>query len=329
MRLSNVICVIFIIIALLSPLFIATQTYLLHIIILILFFATLAQSWNLLAAYAGQPSLGQALFFGMGAYTVGLLTLYDAYFRTNPWPALILGGLVASLIGLAVGAICFRLRGPYFALATLAATEITRLIVLNSDFTKGAIGIIIPVPPSVSTPFFTISFHEKLPYYYITFALMIISFYIVYLLSKSRYGLLMQSIKDDEDAAMTLGVNTFRLKLFVIFVSSFIAGVTGSLYAIYIGFIDPSMEPGGVLTLFTSIEPVIITVMGGPGTIIGSLVGSLLRVGGGEYLRILFGWRAGMDLIVFGILFILIFFYVRKGIWGFIKTKIKPLRGAT
>ena len=314
---------IMIAIALVAPSLIATQTYLLHVIILILLFATLAQTWNLLASYAGQASLGQALFFGMGAYTVGLLTLYTEYFRTNPLPALILGGFVASLLGLGVGAVCFRLRGPYFALATLAATEIARLIILNTDFTKGAIGIIISAPPSIVTPFFVINFHEKLPYYYIALSLMITSFYVVYILSKSRYGLLLQSIRDDEDAAMTLGVNTFRLKLFTIFVSGFIAGVTGSLYAVYIGFIDPSMEPGGVLTLFTSIEPVIITVLGGAGTIIGPLIGSLLRVGGGEYLRILFGWRAGMDLIVFGVLFILIFFYARKGIWGSIKTKIR------
>jgi len=320
--LKTIITVALLIIALIAPLPIAAQTYLLHIIVLIFLFSALAQSWNLLAGYAGQPSLGHALFFGMGAYTTGLLTLHTEYFKINPWPSLILGGFVGALLGIAIGAVCFRLRGPYFALATLAATEVARLLVMNSDFTNGAIGITIRVPPPISTPFFTINFTEKLPYYYFSLIIVIVSFYVVYVLSKSRYGLLLRSIKDDEDAAMTLGVNAFRLKLFTMFISGFIAGVIGALYAIYISYIDPSLEPGGVLTLFTSIEPVLITIIGGAATIIGPFIGSVIRIGVGEYLRVLFGWRAGMDLIFFGLIFLIIFFLARKGIWGVIKSRI-------
>jgi branched-chain amino acid transport system permease protein len=321
--LRTILLIALIIIALIAPLQIAAQTYLLHIIVLIFLFAALAQSWNLLAGYAGQPSLGHALFFGMGAYTAGILTLHTEYFKTNPWPSLILGGFVGALLGIAIGAVCFRLRGPYFALATLAATEVARLIVMNSEFTNGAIGITIRVPPPITTTFFTIDFTEKLPYYYITLVIMILSFYAVYTLSKSRYGLLLRSIRDDEDAAMTLGVNAFRLKLFTMFISGFIAGVVGSLYAIYISYIDPAMDPGGVLTLFTSIEPVLITIIGGAATVIGPLIGSVIRVGVGEYLRVIFGWRAGMDLIFFGLIFLIIFFLARKGIWGLIRSRIK------
>ncbi len=320
---KNISIIIITIIALTAPYFIVSQTYLLHLLVLVFIFATLAQSWNLLAGYVGQPSLGHALFFGMGGYTLGLLTLYIEYFKNNPWPALILGGFVGALLGLAIGAMCFRLRGPYFALATLAATEVVRLIVMNSEFTLGARGIVIRLPPSISTPFFVIDFSEKLPYYYISFITMIASFYVVNILSKSRYGLLLQSIREDEDAAMTLGVNAFKLKILAMFISSFIAGVAGALYAVYVGYIDPSMDPGGVLTLFTSIEPVLISIIGGVGTIIGPLIGSIIRVVVGEYLRVSFGWRAGMDLIVFGALFMLIFFLSRKGIWGIVKTRIK------
>mgnify|MGYP000148856067 CR=1 FL=1 len=320
---TTILLIILTIIALIAPLPIAAQTYLLHIIVLIFLFAVLAQCWNLLAGFAGQPSLGHALFFGMGAYTTGLLTLHTEYFKINPWPSLILGGFVGALLGVAIGAICFRLRGPYFALATLAATEVARLIVMNSDFTNGAIGITIRVPPPISTPFFTIDFTEKLPYYYITLIIMIVSFYVVYALTRSRYGLLLRSIRDDEDAAMTLGVNAFRLKLFTMFISGFMAGVIGSLYAIYISYIDPAMDPGGVLTLFTSIEPVLITIIGGAATIIGPFMGSVIRVGVGEYLRVLFGWRAGMDLIFFGLMFLIFFFLARQGIWGVIRSRLK------
>lgn len=311
-----------VIIAMIIAPFIASQTYIMHILIIIFIFATLSQSWNLLAGYAGQISVGHATFFGMGAYTLGLLTLYLTYFRNNPWPALILGGFVASLVGLALGIICFRLRGPFFALATLAATEVIRLIIMNTEFTKGAIGIIIPTPPSISTPFFIIDFREKLPYYYISLIMMLISFYIVYLISNSRYGLLLQSIRDDEDAAISLGVNSFKLKLLTIFISGFIGGVAGALYAVYISYIDPALDPGGVLTFFTSIDPILISVIGGMGTIIGPFLGAVLRFGVGEYLRMTFGWRAGMDLIVFGVLFMIIFLIAPEGIWGFIKLRV-------
>jgi len=320
---QNILLIILTIIALVAPTQFATNTYLLHVMVLIFLFAALAQSWNLLAGYAGQPSLGHALFFGMGAYTTGILTLHTQYFKINPWPSLILGGFVGALLGVALGAICFRLRGPYFALATISATEVVRLIVMNSEFTGGALGITIRVPPPISTPFFTIDFSEKLPYYYITFILMIVFFYVVYSISNSRYGLLLRSIRDDEDAAMTLGVNAFRLKLFTMFISGFMAGVLGALYAIYISYIDPSLDPGGVLTLFTSIEPVIITIIGGAATIIGPFIGSVIRIGVGEYLRVIFGWRAGMDLIFVGFIFLLVFFLARKGIWGLIRSRIK------
>jgi branched-chain amino acid transport system permease protein len=324
--LKAILTIVLIIIALIAPCFIAGQTYLLHVIILIIIFATLAQSWNLTAGYAGQSSLGHAAFFGMGAYTVGILTLYIEFFRLSPLSGSILGGVIGSLIGLAIGFICFRLRGPYFALATLATTEVIRLIVGNTAFTGGALGISIARSQPLITPLFVIEFTEKLPYYYISLILMIASFYVVYVLSKSRYGLLLQSIREDEDASNSLGVNSFRLKLLAIFISSFIAGVAGGLYAVYISYIDPSMEPGGVLTLFTSIEPILITIIGGAGTILGPLIGSLIRVGVGEYLRVLFGWRAGMDLVVFGALFIIIFFLARKGIWGLLKAKIRFIK---
>ncbi|MEM3565285.1 MAG: branched-chain amino acid ABC transporter permease [Candidatus Bathyarchaeia archaeon] len=318
--------IILILIALAAPIFVAHQTYLMHMLILILLFATLAQSWNLLSGFAGQSSLGHAAFFGMGAYTVGLLTFYVDYFEASPWLGIILGGAVGSLIGLAIGAVCFRVRGPYFALATLASTEVIRLVVLNTEFTQGALGISIPRPASVSTPFFVINFAEKLPYYYISFILLLVSFFVVSYISKSRYGLLLQSIREDEDAASTLGVNPFRLKMLAMLVSGFIAGTVGALYAVYISYIDPSMEPGGVLSLFTSIEPVLITVIGGAQTIIGPAVGSVIRIGVGEYLRVSFGFRAGMDLVVFGAVFILIFFLARKGIWGLLKAKLSFLK---
>jgi branched-chain amino acid transport system permease protein len=286
-------------------------------------FAVFAQSWNLLAGYAGQPSLGQALFLGMGAYTTGLLALYVDYFKTNLWLTIFAGAVVSSLIGLALGVICFRLRGPYFALATIAGMEIVRLSILYSEFTRGGYGIIIPVPPPITTSLFTIDFVEKIPFYYIALVIAIVSYAIVYFISKSGYGLMLQSIKEDEEAASSLGVNPFRLKLFVMAISGFICGIMGAFYAIYIGFIDPNMEAGGVLSLFTSIDAIIMTIIGGVGTIFGPFIGSLLKIALGEYLRVSFGWRAGVDIVIFGIFFIIIYLFAPKGIWGTLKLKYK------
>ncbi|MEM1586899.1 MAG: branched-chain amino acid ABC transporter permease [Candidatus Bathyarchaeia archaeon] len=319
---KNTLLLVFVIVAVIAPYFIAAQTYLIHVLTLVLLFAAFSQTWNLLSGYAGQPSLGHAAYFGIGAYTMGLLTFYTEFFKVNPWPALFIGGITGALIGLAIGAICFRLRGPYFALATLATTEVIRLLVLNSEFTRGGLGIIIPSPPPTSLLSLTIDFHEKLPFYYISLVIAIVIFSLIYAISKSRYGLMFQAIREDEDAAMTLGVNAYRIKLLAMFICSFASGFIGALYAIYISYIDPSMEPGGVLSLFTSIDPVLITIIGGAGTIIGPLIGSFIRIGAGEYLRVTFGFKAGMDLILFGAIFMIIFFFARKGIWGLIKEKI-------
>ncbi|MEM2320888.1 MAG: branched-chain amino acid ABC transporter permease [Candidatus Bathyarchaeia archaeon] len=309
-----------ILLGLIVPLIIQEQSYILHLFILTFLYAFFAQSWNILMGFAGQASLGQALFFGMGSYTVGLLVLHlPHYFKGSNliWLGIIIGGAIALLVGLAIGIITFRIRGPYFALATIASLEIVRLIFLYTEnFTQGGIGIIIPHPPEITTPFFIIDFIEKIPHYYITFFMLLISCIIVYILSKSKYGLLFLSIKEDEDAASSLGVNSFRIRLLAMAISGFIAGIAGAYYAIYMGFIDPSFEPGGVLTLFTSVDAIIICLIGGIGTVPGPFIGALIKVMVGEYLRVSFGWKSGVDLVIFGALLIIFYLFVPKGISG-------------
>ncbi|MEM2273043.1 MAG: branched-chain amino acid ABC transporter permease [Candidatus Bathyarchaeia archaeon] len=308
-----------ILLGLVIPVFIQEQSYILHLFVLTFLFALFAQSWNILMGFAGQASLGQALFFGMGSYSVGLLVLHlPHYFKSSLiWSGIIIGGAIALLVGLAIGIITLRIRGPYFALTTIASLEIVRLIFLYTEnFTQGGYGIVIPHPPQVTTPFFTIDFIEKIPHYYITFFMLLASCIVVSMLSKSKYGLLFLSIKEDEDAAASLGVNSFKVRLLAMAVSGFIAGIAGAYYAIYVGFIDPNFEPGGVLTLFTSVDAVIMCLIGGIGTALGPLIGALVKVMLGEYLRIAFGWRSGIDLIIFGVLLIIFYLFVPKGIWG-------------
>lgn len=309
-----------ILLGLVIPLLLQGQPYILHLFVLTFLFAFFAQSWNVLMGFAGQASLGQALFFGMGSYTVGLLVLHlPHYFKGSNliWLGIIAGGAIALLVGLAIGVVTFRIRGPYFALATIASLEIVRLVFLYAeDFTQGGYGIVIPHPPEFVTPFFVIDFIEKIPHYYIAFFMLLLSCIVVHMLSKSKYGLLFLSIKEDEDAASSLGVNSFKIRLLAMAISGFIAGIAGAYYAIYVGFIDPNFEPGGVLTLFTSVDAIIMCLIGGIGTVLGPFIGAAIKIMFGEYLRISFGWRSGVDLVIFGSLLIVFYLFIPKGIWG-------------
>jgi branched-chain amino acid transport system permease protein len=282
-------------------------------------FASFGQCWNLLAGFAGQPSLGQNLFFGLGAYTSALLVYYFEFFKANPWPTLFIGGFVSLVLGVSLGTICFRLRGAYFALATLAAAEIARLIILNWDLTLAGLGVMIPVPPKIEFMGFAIDFRSKVPYYYISLIIMLVTFYLTHITTKSRFGFKLLTIREDEDAASTLGVNPFRLKLFAMVISSAICGILGALYAPFISYVDASGDPGGVLSSSMGLDAVIVGILGGMGTVLGPLIGGIIRIGLGEILRITFGWGAGMDQLVFGVIFVLCIISLRGGIWGTVR----------
>lgn len=318
------IILLLLLIAILLPIFIGEQTYIMHILIIIFIFASVVQSWNILSGFAGQISLGHNVFFGIGAYTLALLVYYTKFFKANPWPALILGGIISVIIaGLPIGAICFRLRGIYFVFATLASSEIIRLIVLNTEFTLGGLGVIIPVPPKVQVGGFLIDFRSKIPYYYMALVLMLITFLVTYLIMKSSIGFKLLLIREDEDTAASVGVNSFLLKLFAMSISSFFAGVAGALYAQYISYIDPSPEPGGVLATLTGLDVIITGMLGGMGTIMGPLIGSLIRYPLGEFLRVSFGFSAGVDLLIFGVVLIVVILLCPGGIWKYISGKFQ------
>lgn len=313
---STVAILILTCLAFLMPIFIGHQSYIMHILVIMLIFASFGQCWNLLAGFAGQPSLGQNLFFGLGAYTSALLIYYIDFFKANPWPTLIIGGFISLIVGAFLGAVCFRLRGAYFALATLAAAEVVRLIILNWDLTLAGLGVMIPVPPKIELMGFIIDFRSKVPYYYISLIITLATFYVTHIITKSRVGFKLLTIREDEDAASTLGVNPFRLKLFAMAVSSIICGMLGALYAPFISYVDASADPGGVLSSSMGVDAVIIGMLGGMGTVLGPLIGGIIRIGLGEILRITFGWGAGMDQLLFGVILVLCITSLRGGIWG-------------
>ncbi|MEW6275876.1 MAG: branched-chain amino acid ABC transporter permease [Bacillota bacterium] len=284
------------VVALVLPL-ILRDPYPQHILIMILIWATLGTAWNLLGGYAGQVSFGHAAFFGLGAYSAGLLFFH---LKISTWWGLLLGPLVATAVAVPIGLICFRLRGPYFALATLALGEIFRLVFTNwVSFTRGAQGILI-----LST------FPTKVPYYYIALAIWGLAMFTLNRLINSKLGYYFVSIREDQDAAESLGIPTTRYKMYALLPSAFLAGLTGAFYMNYIAFIDPHV----VFSLGDiSVMVILVVMMGGVANPWGAPVGAAIYIALNEIFR---AWLGSANVLAFGILVCLVILFLPNGVMG-------------
>lgn len=240
-----------------------------HLMILVLMWVVIGSAWNLIAGYTGQVSFGDAAFFGTGAYTAGLLVTHLGW---SAWWGLLLGGITAVIIALPFGWICFKLRGAYFALATLALNEIMRhSATIAEDFTGGMVGVLIMQ-----------TFVSKLPYYYIALALAVTSIASVKFVMNSKWGYYFLSIREDQDAAESLGINTHFYKMISLVIAAWLTGVAGALYMNYMGFIDPHV----VFSLHDiSIMAILVGIVGGVGTMYGPAVGAFVMVALQEMFR--------------------------------------------
>jgi branched-chain amino acid transport system permease protein len=286
----------FILIAVLVPVFIKAP-YQLHILILIIIWSIIGTSWNLLGGYAGQVSFGHAAFFGLGAYSAGLLNLH---YGLSPWWGILLGPVVAALAALPIGLICFRLRGPYFALAMLALGEIFRLVFLNiTSFTNGAKGILI-MPAIINKTF----------YYYTGLGMLAITLLATYLIVNSKIGYYLVSIREDQDAATSLGIPTTLYKNLALLPSAFFTGLAGAFYMNYVAFIDPNI----VFNLTNvSVMVILVVMLGGVATTWGPTIGAAIYIFLGELFRTTLG---SANVLIFGILVCVIIMFLPNGIAG-------------
>ena len=273
--------------------------YILHMLILVLMWVVLGQSWNLLGGYTGQVSFGHAAFFGIGAYTAGILIKGGAPPATA-WVGLFLGGVTAAIAAALIGWICFRLRGPYFALSVLALAEVLRLVAVNwKELTNGAEGILL-IP----------AFNTKAYYYYIILAIAVLNFAVIHYVMRSRLGYYFLAIREDQDAAESLGIDPTRYKLYSLLISAFFTGVAGAFYMNYLGFIDP----GIVFSIHDiSIMMILVTMLGGVATASGPAVGAVLYILVSEIFRV---WLKSGHLVFFGILIIILIVFFPNGIVG-------------
>ncbi len=271
--------------------------YLHHLLILTLMWSIMGMAWNLLGGFTGQVSFGHAAFFGTGAYTGGLLAFQ---LGVSAWFGLLLGGFVAVVLAVFIGWVCFRLRGPYFALATLALAEILRLVANNwVGLTHGPMGIQVQR-----------TFSSKLPYYYIVLALAAVMFLAIRVLIASKLGYYFVAIREDQDAAEAMGIPTAYYKWVSLSFSAFFMAVAGSFYMIYMGYIDPHV----VYALHDiSIITIMVAIVGGVATFWGPPVGALIMVVVGEMFRAIVGTG---HLAFFGILLILIISFMPNGVVG-------------
>jgi branched-chain amino acid transport system permease protein len=280
-----------------------TLPYPRDVMIRIFLYAMLATAWNVLAGYCGQISLGHAVFFGTGAYTSTLLLRQDWLgVWASPWVGMALGAVLAALLSQVIGFPVFRLRGHYFAIATIAVGEIVQTIVINWNAVGGARGLFVPIKRPDSLLNF--QFHEsKQTYYYIALALLVLAVGISRWIVHSRTGYYFRAIREDQDAAAALGIPVARYKQRAMAISAALTALGGTFYAQYVFFIDPE----SVLPLSLSILVCLVAVLGGVGTLWGPILGATILVPLGEITRVqLGGTGKALDLVIYGLLIMIV-----------------------
>jgi branched-chain amino acid transport system permease protein len=299
--------------AALFPLVVTSATWQ-NTAILMLMLAQMGVAWNILGGYAGQVSLGHAAFFGTGAYVSTLLALR---FGLTPWVGMFAGAGVAAALSVLIGWPCFRLKGHYFAMATIAVGEIVQAVVNGWDLLGGAVGLSLPLH---QTGFWHMVFNRsKLPYHYIALGLLLFTLLVNWLVTRSHVGYYLRAIKDEPDAARSLGVSLTRYKLYAIALSSGLAAMGGTLYAQKELLIDP----GSTLSTGLSIKMSLVAIMGGVGTLAGPVIGAVLLTAIEEASRMGFGGTGrGTDMVVYGLLIVLIAVYQPAGILGWLKQRL-------
>jgi branched-chain amino acid transport system permease protein len=273
-------------------------------------YAMLAQAWNILAGYCGQISLGHAVFFGTGAYTS---TVLQMTLGVNPWVGLLAGVVLAVALSQVIGYPCFRLRGHYFAIATIAIGEIVQTLAINWDFIGGARGLTLSFQKDSLVAF---QFHtSKYPYYYIVLGFLTLCLLVSWRIERTRLGFYLRAIREDPEAAASVGIPVTRYKLIAMAVSAAFVAAGGTFYAQYVLYLDPD----SVLPLSLSILVCVLGVVGGTGTLWGPLVGAALLIPLAEFTRIQFGGTGrAADLVIYGALLTGVAVFQPAGIVGLV-----------
>jgi branched-chain amino acid transport system permease protein len=285
--------------------------YILHVFIITFYFAMASIAWNILGGLAGQFSLGHAAFMAIGAYSSSLLVIK---LDITPWIGILVGGMIAGIMAAILFYPCFGLRGPYFALATIAFGETFRNLFTNWEAVGKAQGIMLPI---YQQEWYYMQFSTKIPYYYIGLILMALIYLTFMLLDRSKLGYAFKCIREDEDAADAIGINIIRYKLAAVFLSAGLTAVAGGFYAQYVRYVDPDLMSGNY-----SVEIVLPAIIGGIGTVSGPLLGAFILTPLADFLRAAMGSNfPGAHLIIYSVILITVIRWKPEGLIGWISSR--------
>lgn len=302
--------------ALVYPLLV--PNYLVNIGMLMLFTAFLGQSWNLAGGYAGQTSFGHVVFFGVGAYTS---TILQVTYGWNPWLAWPIAMAAGGAVGWMIAVLSFRagLRGSYFALITLAFAEVFRILANSVPFTRGGLGMLIKADQRPVN----FQFKDPIWIYYLALLLCVISLLIAWQIARGRFGARLVAIRENEDAARALGIDVFAEKVKVLTLSGAMCAAGGTFYAQKYLYIDPSIAFG----VDKSVEMLLVSMVGGAGTIFGPLIGSVALTVINEATRSLASVVPALknvqplSLVVYGVMLVLIVARLPDGLMGLFRRR--------
>jgi branched-chain amino acid transport system permease protein len=295
------------------------NAFVLHLLIMVFTSIALGLAWNFIGGYGGQLSFGHAAFYGIGAYTSTLLFVHAG---VTPWLGMLAGGILAVAASLVLGIPCFRLRGTYFTLATIAFAEVLRiLIVYFKEFTGGSIGIVL----KFNAGFLNLMFKDREPFAYIALGFMALTYYLSVWVENSRLGYYLTALKENEDGARALGINTYRCKLIALMISAFLTALIGSFFAQYLTFIEPESE----FSLGLSIAMTLPVMIGGIGTALGPVIGAFIITPLQELLRIyISGEYQGLQHIIYGIVLVVVVICIPQGVYRWVTEIIFKKRTA-
>ncbi len=299
--------------------FVFPSSFMVNFGVMALFYAFIGQSWNISGGFAGQLSFGHVAFFGVGAYAS---TIMQLRFGWSPWLGLPASALAGALVGGVIAVLSFRagLKGSYFALITLAFAEVLRIVTNSVSFTGGGLGMLIPMKASAAN----FQFAERIGFYFVILLLAALSVALAEWLRRSRFGAQLAAIRENEDSAKALGINVFREKVKVMLLSGAIGGMGGCFFAQYFLYIDPLV----VFGVDKSVEMLLVSMIGGAGTVYGPLVGALLLASISDITRVLTQIQ-GLSLVLYGSLLVVIIAYLPNGLIDLFKRRRKPAGGPT
>ncbi len=308
-------------IAIVVPFGLDPRGYAIRILCLALLFAAMAQAWNIVAGLANQMSLGHAAFFGIGAYTSTLLLIQ---FGLSPWLGMVAGGILGGVAALVISVPTMRLKGHYFALATLAFGEVMRVIANSwGSLTGGPVGISVPFSqPSLAL----FQFKETRPYYWLMLGALVVVTVIFVAIQRSRLGYRLRAIKENVDAAEVIGVDTTRTKIIAAVISGSLTAMLGTFYAQFQFFFDPDTV-FGVASI--SVRIAMIAIVGGIGTAVGPILGAFFIIPMEELANQAFSDKAaGLSQLVFGTLLVIVILVEPRGFVAMGRRLLRRFKGS-